>query len=108
MYDVEMRPLLREPRDREDKKILDFYKRLGEIRSVNRELFAKGEFRVLCSENALIVFERYTSEERLLIVANAQDREAEYAPDGFWRNILSDEKYNGRVSGYGCAILKRE
>lgn len=96
------------PWGREDKKILDFYKRLGEIRGESRELFAEGEFRVLCSENALIAFERYTSEERLLIVANAQDREAEYAPDGFWRNILSDEKYNGRVSGYGCAILKRE
>ncbi len=96
------------PWGRENQKLLRFYRRLGEIRAQNRELFATGEFRILRSEGELIVFERYNKNERVIILANAGKEAVSYKLGAGWTDILGGKAYGGVLEGLSCSILKRD
>ena len=96
------------PWGNEDKRLLDLYARLGKIRKNNRELFATGEFRILHAEGGVIIYERYTDGDRIIILANSSKRELEYTPEGEWRELLNDTAYSGRVASMDCAIIKKD
>ncbi len=95
------------PWGRENQKLLAFYRRLGEIRAQNNELFAEGEFKILHVDGALLAFERYTEKESIIIVANAGTEAASYKLGSGWSDILSRKEYAGSVEGFSCVVLKR-
>lgn len=96
------------PWGREDKKTLSVYKKLGEIRQNNKELFATGGFRILHSDGGAIVFERYNDSESIIIVANVSGKKFDLKLVGKWRDLLSDKVYGGYVNSLECVILKKD
>ena len=96
------------PWGREEQALIDHYRVLGKIREENRALFADGEFAVLYSEGGLIVYVRKGSESEICVLANASLEDASYALDGEWCDLLSDERYCGRVAAQSVMILKRQ
>ena len=95
------------PWGRENKKLLGFYRRLGEIRRDNPEIFATGEFKILKAEGSLFAYERVAAGERVVVVANVSKDDAEFALRGKWTDLLSGREYSGELSGYSCVILKK-
>ena len=95
------------PWDRENKRLLGFYRKLGQIRCENPELFSTGAFRVNAVDGALIAYERYNEKERIVVVANASKDKAKYTLRGSWTDLLTGKVYGGEVDGYSCLILKK-
>jgi glycosidase len=96
------------PWGNEDTALLDFYVKLGQIRARCKEIFAVGEFRILYAENGVIVFERYTEKESILVIANASKHTFEYESEAACNELLSGKIYGGKVGSLECAILKRD
>ena len=96
------------PWGREDKQLLELYARLGQIREQNRELFAHGEFRILHADGGVIIFERYTESDSILVIANASKRSFEYCLDDKYTELICNKGYTGEVKSLECAILKKD
>lgn len=96
------------PWGREDKCLLAFYRRLGNIRAEYRELFAHGDFRLLEADGARVVYERTLGKDRILVVGNAAKEKCEYKLRGEYTDLLSGKQYSGAINGYGCVILKKD
>lgn len=56
------------PWGKEDKKILEWYKKLAKIRSL--PLFKQGQTKIIAHENGMFVFERTDGEENIVIAIN--------------------------------------
>ena len=93
------------PWGREDTELLQFYKKLGDIRKNERAL-CDGEFTHMLSDDGLIVYKR-GEENGLIIVVNRCEEEKEYILKGKYIDILSDKSYNGIVAGNTSLILKK-
>ena len=61
------------PWGKEDLEILDFYKRIGKIRS-EEPIYRDGEFKVLRLDEDLLVFVRFISNEMVITVANRSNK----------------------------------
>ncbi len=95
------------PWGRENEKLLTHYKKLGQIREENRELFANGEFKIITAENGVVAYSRYNAEDEILVIANAGRTRAEYELEGEWKNLLNGRTYIDSVAPLNCVVLKR-
>jgi glycosidase len=95
------------PWGRENKKLLEFYTKLGKIREQNREIFARGEFKMLCSDSSILAYERYIGRERVVIITNASKEKTNFKLRGEWKDLLTEKSYDGTVGAYGKLILKK-
>ena len=62
------------PWGKEEHKLLDHYKKIGEIRCRNR-VYESGEFRLIHIDNDLLVFARYSEENAYITVYNNSDED---------------------------------
>ena len=95
------------PWGKEDKTILNFYKKLGNIRLENKDVFSDGDFKVVYAEHSMIVFTRGTEDSQVFVLINASDRKAEYELDGEFVNLLNGEVYMGAINAFEGMILKK-
>ena len=81
-----------EEEDRDPRSLLNHYRRLLKLRAAHRA-FRSGPQRVVPSPRNILAVERTSSRERLLIVANLSDHEAQYRIAG--RELLSGVRIRG-------------
>ena len=89
----------------EDSEILEFYKKLGDIRRKENAL-REGEFEVLFSQDAFLAYKR-GDDDGIIVLINRGDVEKKYSLDGKYIDILSDKSYNGVVAENTALILKK-
>lgn len=80
--------------DRNPTSLLNHYRRLLKLRADHLAL-RSGSQRIIPTDNNILVVERRSGTERLLIVANLSEEPAEFRTDG--RELLSGRAINGRL-----------
>ena len=95
------------PWGREDKVLLEHYRRLGQIRRTHKA-YAGGDFRILEHGDGYIAFERSADGERIITVANSGRAARKFSVPGNYINLLTDEQICGNVmlDGGRVAVLK--
>lgn len=96
------------PWGREDGRLVEFYRILGNIRVRNIDVLANGEFSVLTAENGIIAYKRQSNSGDIVVIANATERGSDYHIDGEWRDLLTNQDYCGRVSPRSAVILRKQ
>ncbi len=94
------------PWGREDSDIAEHYKLLGKIRKEN-SVFAKGEFRVVLSDGALIIYERKDGDKVIYLAANASDIERTVPILADCKDLLTGESFKEKLTlpAYTARIL---
>ena len=83
------------PWGREDRELIDYFRRLGALRTA-RESLQSGGIDYLCAEGAMLAFRRKTGAEVSVAVCNAGETEAELAlpwTDGCALDALSGRRF---------------
>ena len=96
------------PWGHEEKKLIDHYKRLGELRNIEKA-FDRGDFRVLDHGETTLVFERSKEDSRVVVIANGGNENYKVKLDGKWIDMLSYESYENFISTkpHTARIMKR-
>lgn len=84
------------PWGKEDKCLLEHYRKLGTIRS-NESVFNGGDFEITNLANGFIAYERLKDDARVLIVANSSSISHSLSLDGEWIDLMSGVKYCNKV-----------
>ena len=96
------------PWGREDKKLLEHYRKLGTIRA-NENAFNGGDFEVINVDDGFIAYERLKDGECIMIVANSSSLPHQICIDGEWTDLMSGVTYcnNVEVAAVSALILKK-
>ena len=98
------------PWGNENKLLLDFYKRLGEIRKLS--VFADGDFHQLVAERGVYAFERRENKSRVSVIVgvNRGDSDYDLYLGDSYRDMLSGRKYGERcvLEPNGYVILIKD
>lgn len=82
------------PWGREDKELLAFYQRLGEIRT-SHSAFDAGAFSIDRAEGGFLAYTRWNEQEKITVLVNRDAREHVFDLDGV--DLLSERAYSGVV-----------
>ncbi|MDE7454564.1 MAG: glycoside hydrolase family 13 protein [Clostridia bacterium] len=97
------------PWGNENKMLLDFYKRLGELR--NLSVFCDGDFHQLVAENGVYAFQRTENHTQtsVIVAVNRGCRNYELYLGDTYRDMLCGRKYNDRcvLEPNGYVILEK-
>lgn len=96
------------PWGRENGEILDHYKRLGEIRTIEPAL-DRGDFKVVDRGERSIAFERSRGDSTLLVAANRGNAVYPLVASGKWQDLISGEIFDGHIPVFedSARILKK-
>ncbi len=95
------------PWGRENKKLREHFRMLGKIREDNRELFAKGYFKLISADNGVVIYSRSLGKQEVLVIANANNKKFDHKINGKWKNLLTGRTYENEVPPTSCVILKK-
>ena len=91
------------PWGKEDISLLEFYKKIGEIRT-KETLYKEGLFKILfCDKNAL-AFARYNGKKVIITVVNRSDKSLEIVSNFGLKNLITQKTQNA-ISPSGVAIF---
>ena len=91
------------PWGREDKDLIEFFTRLGEIRKENSLILASGKYLPVYADKGVLVYERESENGKIKVIANAQKDEYVLS------NIAYDEVTKQEVKSvapYTAIIIK--
>ncbi len=80
------------PWGQEDKELLSWYIKLGEIRT-SYSVFANGEYEEVCAENGVFMFTRSDENSQILVCVNLGDGEYKIEYDGLLTDLLTLNEY---------------
>ncbi len=99
------------PWDGKNKEIFRFYKKMGAIRTSEKNILAKGEYRRLLAGDGVYAFTRDNGVEKLYVIANNSGKPLEFMPKDVRRasltNLMTLKEYDGVVQSDTAVILKR-
>ena len=84
------------PWGKEDKKILEWYKKLAKIRSL--PLFKQGQTKIIAHENGMFVFERTDGEENIVIAINLGQEQYVLKLSSPVYDLLTGKQYVGKLA----------
>jgi len=82
------------PWGREDRELLAFYQKLGEIRT-SHSAFEAGDFAIDVAENGFLVYTRWNEKEKITVLVNRDSVEHAFDLNGV--DLLSDSVYSGVI-----------
>lgn len=96
------------PWGREDTGLLEHYRRLGELRTIEIA-FDRGDFRVLEHGEHILVYERYRDDSRVVVIANGGDADHVSRIDGRWIDMMTYETFENNIPArpHTARIMKR-
>ena len=98
------------PWDNKNKEILRFYKKMGAMRTSERNILAKGAYRRLLTEEGVYAFSRSNGIETLYVVANNSGKAIKFLPKGQEKEAMTDlvtlKEYNGTVADNTAVVFK--
>lgn len=84
------------PWGKEDAELLQWYRRLGELRG-REKLLAKGGFEFLHAKGGLVVYKRFEGDESLVVAVNLGEK-CSLELDGAYRSVFDGETYDAVLS----------
>ena len=83
------------PWGEENKSVLDFYRRLGELRKMS--VFSDGDFHELVAEHGVYAFERVDTcaQTQVIVAVNRGHHSYNLHLGDVWQDLLTGRKYNG-------------
>lgn len=85
------------PWGKEDKDILDFYKRMGEIRRAN-SAFCNGELKIICETEGLFGFTRANERSEVAVIVNLSDKDKVFDFNGKLKDLLSGNVFDNKIT----------
>ncbi len=99
------------PWDNKNKEIFRFYKKMGKIRTDEKNILAKGEYKRLLAGEGVIAYVRDNGVEKLYVVANNSGKPLEFMPKDCkgksLTNLMTLKEYDGVVPNDTAVVLKR-
>ena len=95
------------PWGREDKELLRFYTKLGEIRKTN-DVFRNGEFAVECVNGGFIAYSRKTATEKIVVAVNRSYTDVAFNKRSFGVELISGGAFDGVVRANTAVIIKEK
>ena len=92
------------PWGRENTELLEFFKRIGEIRS-NEPLYKEGLFKILYCDSDLLLFARYDKKEAIITALNRSGKKVKILTPSILKNLLTG-KAQRIIEPNGVAIFK--
>ncbi len=90
------------PWGREDKELIKYFSRLGEIRK--DKIFAEGAFKVLESGSGYISYERTLGGKRIRVFANSTENELACSAEGI--DLISGTEIKGSIEPFSAVIIE--
>jgi len=94
------------PWDNPDKKVLGFYRKLGKIRSLNKHIYANGEYKLITAENNIFAFSRTGKKESMVTIVNNSDSDYEISAKTEYVDLLTNKPFKGQVKAGTAVVLK--
>lgn len=79
------------PWKKQDKDLIDFYKKLVKIRKNHPSLY-KGNFKAIPSQ--ILSFQKEYKDEKFLILINIQEKKEKFKLDGIYKDLLTEKIYS--------------
>lgn len=99
------------PWDNKNKEILRFYKKIGAMRTNEKNILACGKYRKLAAQDGLYAFSRDNGVETLYVVANNSGSAVKFLPSGKekdeYTDLLTLKPFDGNVPDKCAVIFKR-
>ena len=90
------------PWGRENGELLNFYQKLGEIRTTH-SAFNAGEFSLDAADGRFLAFTRWNEQEKITVLVNRDATERAYDLNGI--DLLSDTVYSGVISQNSVQVI---
>ena len=90
------------PWGREDRELLEHYKKLGELRK--DPIFAEGTFKVIDSGVGYIIYERSLGDRRITVISNVSGMDMETDIRG--RDMMSGEVFDGTAPALATVVVE--
>lgn len=90
-----------------DKDLLKWYKKLGAVRTNEREIFAHGKYRGIDTKSGVMFFKRKLGEQTVYVVVNNSG--SEYMPElpkDVYIDLMTYKPFNGKVDDKCVAVIK--
>ena len=84
------------PWGREAVDVVEFFSELGKIRKENKVL-RNGHIRLFESDDDVLAFERYDSEESVVVVVNYSDKDLSITVNNKYLSLLDDTTFDGKI-----------
>ena len=96
------------PWGRECEELLEHYKRLGELRVIEKA-FDRGNFRIIEHTQEILTYERSKDDSRVIVIANGGDNIYRTRFEGKWIDMMSYETYENYIiiSPHSARIMKQ-
>ena len=96
------------PWGRENIELLDHYRRLGELRNIEKA-FDRGSFRVIEHGKETLAYERIKDDSRVVVIANGGENIYRTRIEGKWIDMLSYESFENyaTIPPHSARILKQ-
>lgn len=93
--------------DSKNKELLKWYKKLGQIRTMEKNILADGVYRKLCCSNGVLAFSRCNDVEKLVVITNNSGNTYTFDLEGVtYTDLISGKPFGGKVPNLGVVILK--
>ncbi|MBO5682816.1 MAG: glycoside hydrolase family 13 protein, partial [Clostridia bacterium] len=92
------------PWGREDEELLEFYRKLGEIRKL--DVFARGDFKIDRVDGGFIAYSRFTEKEKITVLVNRGERNVRYEAKAIAKELISGKRFDGTVKANTALIIK--
>lgn len=90
-----------------DKDLIRWYKKLGAVRTNEREVFAHGSYSGVDTTGGVMFFKRKAGDEVVYVVVNNSGSEyLPKLPDGEYTELMTYKPFKGKVEDKGVAIVK--
>ena len=74
-----------------NEELINFYKKLGEIRKRHADLFSKGKFETVFSEEGLIIYKRISDQNEIYVFTNNSSKKYELNLNGNFIELISEK-----------------
>ena len=85
------------PWGRENTELLEHYKKLGELRNIEKA-FDRGDFRVLEHSKEILTYERSKEDSYVVVIANGGENIYRTRLEGKWIDMLSYESFENYIT----------
>ena len=84
------------PWGKEDKSLIEWYKKLGELR--NHKALVNGDMRIRYADNSVVIYERMCADDKVIVVINKSDKPFTFVLERNMCNFFTNEYVSGKIT----------
>lgn len=96
------------PWENRNRELLRFYKKMGAMRTAEKNILSSGGYKKLIAKDGVYAFERSAGKESLYVIANNGGTETEFLPGkGDYIDAVTGKPFLGKVPAGTAVVFKR-